>query len=489
LIHCSSERDGEEDVSKKCFVFISFVLLIWAVDVPGQVRNYYLYDTDLTSPSVFKARRDKFMKEIGDGGVAFFYSAPERNRNNDVHYQYRQNDNFYYLTGMGEPNSIAVLIPNGVKVHDPMDSSKTVSVREILFVQPRDSVRESWVGRRLGPEGAMDVLGFQYALTNDQFKSWVGRLIVGSKAVYFPILPTDYTGGIVELMKPLSDAVSRFDSWVEFRDPTHIVAKMRAVKSPEEISMIQKAVDITCDAHRQVMMSAEPGMHEYELQAIFEYVFRREGAEYTAYPCIVGGAENSVILHYNTNRRKLNSGDIVVMDCGAEYHNYAADVTRTIPINGTFTDAQREIYGLVLQAQQEAIKVMKPGADFQTDVQAKAVEVIQAGLMKLGIIMSKEEYKKYLPHGVGHPVGLWVHDVGGQVKLEPGMVWTIEPGIYIPDGAAGVDPKYYNIGVRIEDDVLITEDGNRVMSAAVPKTIEDIERLMKKRGIGNEPIR
>jgi Xaa-Pro aminopeptidase len=335
----------------------------------------------------------------------------------------------------------------------------------------------------------MEVLGFQYALTNDQFKSWVGRLIVESKTVYFPALPPDYTGGIAELTKPLSDAVSRFDSWSEFRDPNHIVAKMRAVKSPEEISMIQKAVDITCDAHRQAMMSAEPGMHEYELGAVFEYVFRREGAEYAAYPCIVGGAENSVILHYSTNRRKLNSGDIVVMDCAAEYHNYAADVTRTIPINGTFTEAQREIYELVLQAQQEAIKVMKPGADFQTDVQGKAVEVIQTALMKLGIIKSKEEYKKYLPHGVGHPVGLWVHDVGGQGKLEPGMVWTIEPGIYIPDGAAGVDPKYYNTGVRIEDDVLITEDGNRVMSAAAPKTIEEIERLMKKRGIGNEPIR
>lgn len=473
----------------KRFVFISITLLIGTVEICGQAQNQFIYDTDLMSPLVFKARREKLMKEIGEGSVAFFYAAPERNRNNDIQYQYRQNDNFYYLTGLGEPNSAVVLIPSSIKVRDPKDSSKTIWIREILFVQPRDSAREAWVGRRFGPEGAMEVLGFQYALTNDQFKSWVGRLIVGSKAVYFPTLPPDYTGDIAELMKPLRDAVSRFDSWVEFRDPTHIVAKMRAVKSPEEISMIQKAVDITCDAHRQVMMSAEPGMHEYELQAVFEYVFRREGVEYTAYPCIVGGAENSVILHYNTNRRKLNSGDIVVMDCAAEYHNYAADVTRTIPINGTFTDAQREIYELVLQAQQEAIKVMKPGVDFQTDVQGKAVEVIQAGLLKLGIIKSKEEYKKYLPHGVGHPVGLWVHDVGGRGKLEPGMVWTIEPGIYVPDGAPGVDPKYYKIGVRIEDDILITEDGNRVMSAAAPKTIEEIERLMKKRGIGNEPIR
>lgn len=476
-------------MSKKSVVSIVLALFIWTVDVVGQVQNHHIYDTDLMSPVVFRAHREKLMKEIGEGSVAFFFAAPERNRNNDVEYEYRQNDNFYYLTGMSETNSVVALIPSGVNVRDPKDSSKTISVREILFVQPRDSAREVWVGRRLGPEGAMEFLGLQHALKNDQFKSWVGRLILGSKIVYIPPLPPDYTGEIAELTKPLSDAVSRFGSWLEFRDPTHIVAKMRAVKSPEEISMIQKAVDITCDAHREVMMSAEPGMHEYELQAVFEYVFRREGAEYTAYPCIVGGAENSVILHYGTNRRTLNSGDIVVMDCAAEYHNYAADVTRTIPVNGTFTDAQREIYELVLQAQQEAIKMMKPGADFQADVQRRAVEIIQTGLMNLGIIKSKDEYNRFLPHGVGHPVGLWVHDVGGQGKLEPGMVWTIEPGIYIPDGSPGVDPKYYNTGIRIEDDVLITENGNKVMSAAAPKTVEEIERLMKKRGIGNEPIR
>jgi Xaa-Pro aminopeptidase len=476
-------------VSKNSFISILLALLICAVDVLGQVQNHSIYDTDLMSPLVFKAHRENLMKEIGDGSVAFFFAAPQRNRNNDVDYQYRQNDNFYYLTGMSEPNSAVALIPSGVNVKDLKDSSKTISVREILFVQPRDSARELWVGRRLGPEGAMEVLGFEYAQENDQFGIWVGRLISASKIAYAPPVPTGCTEEIAGLTKPLSNAAVRLGSLVEFRDPTRIVAKMRAVKSPEEISMIQKAVDITCDAHRQVMMSAEPGMHEYELQAVFEYVFRREGAEYTAYPCIVGGGENSVILHYNTNRRMLSSGDIVVMDCAAEYHDYAADVTRTIPINGTFTDAQREIYELVLQAQQEAIKMMKPGADFQADVQRRAVEVIQTGLMNLGIIRSKDEYKKFFPHGVGHPVGLCVHDVGGEGKLEPGMVWTIEPGIYIPDGSPGVDPKYYNTGVRIEDDVLITENGNKVMSAAAPKTIEEIERLMKKRGIGNEPIR
>ena len=363
-----------------------------------------------------------------------------------------------------------------------------ILVREILFVQPRDPERETWTGRRLGPDGAVAVLGFQYALNHDELKNWLGRLITGVRFAYIPTFPPDFSGKIVELTKPLRDVVTRLNGRVEFRDPTALVNRMRAVKSKEEIAMIQKAVDISCTAHRQVMMSAEPGMHEYELQALFEYAFRREGAEYAAYPCIVGGAENSVILHYNTNRRKLNSGDIVVMDCGAEYHNYVADVTRTIPINGRFSPAQKEIYELVLRAQEEAIKMMKPEVNFRTDVHGKAVEIIQEGLLKLGIIKTKAEYRKYFMHGTGHPVGLWVHDVPGSGKLEPGMVWTVEPGIYIPDGAPGVDPKYYNIGVRIEDCVLVTADGYKMMSGAAPRTVEEIERLMKKRGIGNEPL-
>ena len=469
-------------------LFVVLTLILFTFEGLGQAPNFYVYDTDLMSPTVFRARREKVMKEIGEGSIAFFYAGAERTRNNDVEYQYRQNDNFYYLTGMNEANSILALAPAGVNVPDPKDTAKSISVKEILFVQPRDPSRETWTGRRLGPEGAVAVLGFQYALNNDQLKNWIGRLTGSSKVVYIPAFPPDLSGDVAELTRPLREVMTRINGRVEFRDPTALVTKMRAVKSPEEIAMIQRAVDISCDAHRQVMMSAEPGMHEYDLQAIYEYVFRREGSEYPAYPCIVGGAENSVILHYNSNRRKLNSGDIIVMDCAAEYHNYAADVTRTIPINGHFSDAQREIYEIVFQAQEEAIKMIKPGADYRAEVHGKAVEVVQGGLLKLGIIKTKEEYRKYFMHGTGHPVGLWVHDVGGSGKLEPGMVWTVEPGIYIPEGAPGVDPKYYNIGVRIEDCVLVTENGYRIMSADAPRTIEEIERLMKKRGIGNEPL-
>lgn len=475
-------------MTRKRTLLVTLLLLVWCQNGIGQNQKYHIYDTDLMKPAVFKARREKVMKEMPEGSIAFFYAGPEQIRNNGVEFQYRQNNNFYYLTGMNEPNCVLALIPGGTSVQDPKDSTKFISVREILFVQPRDPIRERWTGRRLGPQGAMEVLGFEYAMNNDQLRDWIPRLAFTAKIIYIPAFPVNFFGEIEELTKPLRDIIRRLNSRVEFRDPTAMVTRMRAVKSPEEIEMIQKAVDISCEALRQMMMSAEPGMYEYELQAIFEYVSRRRGSEYLAFPCIVGSAENSVILHYNTNRRKLNSGDIVVMDCGAEYHNYAADVTRTIPINGRFSDAQRQIYEIVLRAQDEAIKMMKPGVHFHTEVSGKAIEVIQDGLLKLGIIKTKEEYSKFFIHGVGHPVGLSVHDVAGTGKLEPGMVWTVEPGIYIPEGSPGVDPKYYNIGVRIEDCVLVTEDGYKIMSASAPRTVDEIERLMKKRGIGNEPL-
>ncbi len=474
---------------KNFFIVVWFVILLAAEVVSAQVQPYYVYDTDLMSPSVFKARREKVMKEMTEGSVAFFYSGPEHVRSNDVEYFYHQNENFYYLTGNNEPNSIIVLLPAGIEVSQPSDTSKKMIVNEILFVQPRDIERETWIGRRLGPEGAMKIIGFQYALNNDQFKPWISKILIRAKVAYVPNFPHDFAGEIAELTKPLRDVMATMNSRIEFRDPTPMVVRMRAVKSPEEIAMIQKAVDISVDAHKQAMISAEPRMHEYELQAIFEYVFRREGAESIAYPCIVGSAENSVILHYSSDRRQMKDGDVVLMDCAAEYHNYSADVTRTIPVNGRFTDAQREIYEIVLQAQEEAMKQIKPDADYRRDVHGKAVEIIQNGLLKLGIIKDKNDYRKFFMHGTGHPVGLYVHDVGGSGPLQPGMVWTVEPGIYIPEGAPGVDPKYYNIGVRIEDCVLVTQDGYKLMSGGAPRTVKEIEQLMKKRGIGNEVIR
>ena len=455
----------------------------------AQDLKYIEYDTDLISGAVYKERRERVMKETGPESVILLYAAPEHMRNNDVEYQYRQDDNFYYLTGFTEPNSVLALVPKGISVPDPDDSAKTLTVTEILFVRAKNPQREHWNGRNYGPAGAMKLRGFQYATTVDRFQQMMGMMMFrgGAKYLYVPPFASDFTGEIAETMQPVQALIDRRPS-VELRDPSGLIKKMRAIKSPEEIEMITKASKISALAHKQAMMSCEPGMYEYELQAVYEYVYRKNGMEYNAYPCIVGAAENSVVLHYNTVRRKINNGDIVLTDCGGEYHWYATDITRTFPANGRFSPAQKSIYEIVLAAQKAAIARIKPGASW-SDVSAAAAEVVEDGLLKIGIVKQKNnrEYRRFFTHGLGHPVGLDVHDVGGS-PLEAGMVYTVEPGIYIQEGAAGVSPEYYNIGVRIEDTILVTQNGSNILSADAPREIDEIEKLMKKKGIGNQGL-
>jgi len=256
-----------------------------------------------------------------------------------------------------------------------------------------------------------------------------------------------------------------------------LVSDLRSVKSSAELVLMQKAIDATVSGCVEAMKSCEPGMHEYELQSVIEYCYTRCGCEFYGFPSIVGSGPNTLSYHYDANRRQMNSGELVVMDVGAEYHGYSADVTRTIPVNGTFSPAQKEIYELVLTAQNSAIKEVKSNVPMNASG-IKALEVLGEGLVKLGIIQDKNEVKKYCPHGISHFVGLDVHDVGSREKLLPGMVFTIEPGLYIPD-STNCDKKYWGIGIRIEDDVLVTENGCKVLSKAAPRTIEDIEMLMK----------
>jgi Xaa-Pro aminopeptidase len=253
--------------------------------------------------------------------------------------------------------------------------------------------------------------------------------------------------------------------------------------------MLRKASAISAVAHTQAMISVEPGMYEYEVQALYEYAFQRQGSEYTGYPCITGAAENSVILHYNTNRKKINNGEIVLSDCAAEYRGYSSDVTRSYPANGKFSKEQKEIYQIVLNAQKTAIALIAPGVEWSV-VSAAADSVIREGLVALGIVKQKEGmgFRKYYNHGLGHPVGLNVHDVGQQTMVA-GMLYTVEPGIYIPETSEGVDPKYFNIGIRIEDVILVTENGNENLSSAAPREISEIESVMKKKGIGNQPLK
>ncbi len=468
------------------------VSILFSTTAFTQGLKYLVYDKDQIPGSAYKERRERLMGEIGTEAAAIFFSALEKNRNGDDDYPYRQDDNFYYLTGFNEPNAILIMIPKGVALRNEQDSARVDTVREILFVEPRDARSESWTGRRFGPEGAVTLLGIQRACTNQTFRKMFPSIVWGGRINSVYVSPIPETGGeLTELLQPVHEYLDRLksaNSTIEIRDPSPIVRKYRAVKSPEEILLMTKAAHISAVAHKQAMMSCKPGMTEYGLQAVYEYVFRKLGSEYNAYSCIVGAAENSVILHYESNRRPINDGDIVLADCGAEYHNYASDVTRTYPANGKFSDPQRKVYQLVLNAQNACIAMMRPGAVWR-DVSATADSVLLEGLFALGIVKEKNqgELRRFFPHGLGHAVGLDVHDVSSSVMI-PGVIYTIEPGIYIPENAEGVDPKFFNIGVRIEDDILITPEGHTILSGEAPREINEIESLMKKKGIGDVPV-
>lgn len=475
----------------KNILLIAVCLVTMSSAQQDSTLKYLQYDTDIISPATYKARRDSVMKMIGQDAAAVFYSGPERMRNGDVDYLYRQADNFYYLTGFTEANAILILSSKGIRAK--INDSTTVTANEILFVQNRNPLAEAWTGRRYGTIGAMKILGIQTALTNDKFKlTFQQTLFSGIKYLYAQPVTTDVTGTLKELLAPIQsyvDNAKRYNSKIEMRDPNAMIHTMRIIKTAEEIEMLKKASDISVTAHTQAMMSVEPGMFEYELQALYEYAFLRQGAEYYGYPCINGAAENSVVLHYNTNRKKINTGDLVLSDCAAEYRGYSSDVTRTYPANGKFTKEQKEIYQIVLNAQKAAIAKIKPGVQW-TEVSAAADSVISDGLFALGIVKEKSgfAFRKFFNHGLGHPVGLNVHDVG-QSTLVAGMLYTVEPGIYIPETSIGVDPKYFNIGVRIEDVILVTETGNKNLSEGAPREINEIEILMKKKGIGNQPLK
>ena len=435
------------------------------------------------SPDEYRQRRAVLMSKMEPNSIAVFKANDPDNRSNDVNYPYRQESNFLYLTGSNESRSYLVLAPEGVRVDD------ATTEKEIFFVRPK---QRSASGESLGLEGAQSELGFQTVLPSTELQGFVKRALAGKKILYYsPGIPDLVYDPLMEkryiLSREVKNELQAAFPGLEIKSLSGAITEMRSVKSAVEIELLQKAIDATVTAHVEAMKSCEPGMYEYELQAVIEYCYTKNGSEYPGFPSIVGSGPNSCILHYDANRRQMKGGDVVVMDIGAEYHGYSADVTRTIPVNGTFSPAQRAIYEIVLKAQEAAIKELKPGASVSASSQ-KAIEVFSDGLMKLGIIKKEDEARQFYLHGISHNIGLDVHDpgrIGG--SLTPGMVFTVEPGIYIPEGSP-CDKKYWNIGVRIEDDVLITEDGVRVLSSAAPKTIKDIETLMKKKGIGNEKL-
>ena len=462
--------------------FCNLLILLPNNSVAQSSNDNYRSDTDKLTAEFHRQRREVLRSNLPDSSCAIIFAAPERIRSADVDYKYHQNPDFYYLTGLNEPNALLIIwkqfrLVEGVKTN------------EIIFVQPRNASKEKWYGKRLGTTQVRDLLGITNAYSSEDFDSMQG-LFTGLSQILYQGIPK----GIVndrQNKSDLFDLVESFQLKSEYPTAKHddfllgkALRSMREIKTPEEIKLLQKAAEISVVAHTEMMKALNPAMTEFKIQAVGEYFFKSMGAEAPAYPSICGAAENSCILHYQTNRRILNDGDLLLLDMGAEYHGYAADITRTLPVNGKFSELQSKIYQLVLDAQKAAIAKCIPGNKF-SDPDKAARNILSQGLLKMQIIKTADELDQYFPHGTSHFLGLDVHDVGSQGTLKSGMLITVEPGLYFPEGSP-CDPALWNIGIRIEDDILITNDGFINLSGALTREIDEMEKIIKEKSIFEE---
>jgi len=428
----------------------------------------------------FAKRRSRLMGMIGNGSIVILPSTPISYRNRDVEYPYRPDSDFYYLTGIPEPEAVAVLIP-GRKQGE-----------FIMFCRERDAKMEAWTGPRIGQERACSVYGADDAFPIDDIDEILPGLLEDCEKVYYTMgSHQEFDQKLMEWLNQIRQkSRAGIHTPAEFVALDHLLHEMRLFKSVGEVKAMHKAARISALAHQRAMRFCRPGMMEYQIEAELIHEFMHHGARSPAYPPIVGGGSNACVLHYTDNNEVLNDGDLLLIDAGAEYDGYAADITRTFPVNGRFTPSQAAIYEVVLAAQLAAIRKVVPGNHWN-DPHDAAVRTLTKGLLELGLLkgslrelIKSEAYRRFFMHRTGHWLGMDVHDVGDYKignawrLLEPGMVMTVEPGIYIPDHSKGVAKKWWKIGVRIEDDVLVTRDGHEVLSNDAPKSIAAIEALM-----------
>jgi Xaa-Pro aminopeptidase len=429
----------------------------------------------------FARRRNQLARIMGRDAIAIVPAAPVQMRNNDVEYAYRQDSDFFYLTGFGEPEAVAVLMPG------------RVPAEYILFVRDRDPARETWDGRRAGPEGATRSYGADDAFPIADMDDILPGLIESRAKVFYTMgAYPEFDQRMIGWVNGLRAQVRQGGhSPLEIVALEHVLHDMRLFKSSAELDLMRESARIASRAHVRAMQRCRPGLNEFEIMAELIHEFRSSNAD-TSYEPIVGGGENSCILHYRENDQPLNDGDLLLIDAGCEYQCYASDITRTFPVNGRFTAEQRAVYEIVLEANLAAIEKVRPGNHWN-DPHDAAVRVVTQGLVRLGLLKGRAAalqragaYRRFFMHRTGHWLGMDVHDVGdykvgGEWRVfEPGMVLTIEPGIYIPAGVRGVPRRFGNIGIRIEDDVAVTRRGAEVLTAQAPKEVDAIEAVMAR---------
>jgi Xaa-Pro aminopeptidase len=427
----------------------------------------------------YTRRRTRLMEAIGRDGVAVIPAASESVRNRDVHYRFRQDSDFWYLTGFNEPDAVAVLAPG------------RADGGFLMFVRERDRDREVWEGRRAGPEGAVRDFGADQAFVIGELEQLLPKLLGGRSKIYYTLGEhPEFDARVAACVRHVREMSRRGPAApTEFVSLDTSLHELRVVKSEAEIAVLRRACEVSAAAHRRAMRSTRPGRWEWQIAAEIHHEFESSHME-PGYGSIVGGGDNACILHYTENDAQLRDGDLLLIDAGGEYRGYTADITRTFPVNGKYSGAQKEVYEVVLAAQLAAIAEMRPGNSSARPHEV-ATRVLTEGMVAMGLLrgdpedlIKTERQRRFFMHGTGHWLGMDVHDVGrykldGQARpFLPGMVMTVEPGLYIAPDSEGVDRRFLGIGVRIEDDVLITERGPEVLTGGVPKQVAEVEAFM-----------
>ncbi len=464
---------------------ISLVLLTMMLFAVSDLAAQTDLPTDYLTPAFHASRRAAFRDSMPPNSVAIILAYPTRVFSNDVDYLYHANPDLYYLTGYKEPHAMLLLFK------DEQTDSSGNQYHEIFFAQQRDAAAEIWTGRRLGAEGVKSELALPVVYNGAAFAKYDPGFAKFDKIIMeaLPIdIPDDRQdkADLFDLVAQLKTKASigtdyMKDKRFDLRGFQRITGSLREIKTPEELVLLRKAIEISCIGQTEVMKTVRPDMSELEIQGLHEWVHKRYGAEEVGYGSIVGAGDNGCILHYMENSKIKVGNTLLLMDVGAEYHGYSADVTRTIPAKGKFSPEEKIIYQLVYDAQEAAFRTLKDGSTFaEADKVSRAL--IVDGLIKFGIAKDKSQALKYYPHGLSHHIGLDVHDRSNYGKLKKGMVITIEPGIYIPSGS-DCDKKWWSIGVRIEDDALITQDGYELLSRFAPRSVEDVEKMIAEKSV------